>query len=85
MKVISVIPARYASTRFPGKLMEILEGKTIYLLKEQAINPFELQKSDELMVLSLNQGVQNITKYRKTNYTEGKTASLFEKFKKSLG
>ena len=63
----------------------ILEGKTIYVLKEQAINPFELQKSDELMVLSLNQGVQNITKYRKTNYTKGKTASLFEKFKKSLG
>lgn len=29
MKVIAVIPARYASTRFPGKLMEDLGGKTI--------------------------------------------------------
>ena len=63
----------------------ILEKKTIYVLKQQAINPFELQKSDELMVLSINQGVQNITKYRKTNYTKGKAALLFEKFKESLG
>ncbi|WP_337085396.1 3-deoxy-manno-octulosonate cytidylyltransferase [Elizabethkingia anophelis] len=29
MKVIAVIPARYNSTRFPGKLMEILEDKTV--------------------------------------------------------
>lgn len=29
MKVIAVIPARYASTRFPAKLMEDLAGKTI--------------------------------------------------------
>ncbi|MHC5202405.1 3-deoxy-manno-octulosonate cytidylyltransferase [Myroides sp. LJL119] len=29
MKIIAVIPARYASTRFPGKLMKDLAGKTI--------------------------------------------------------
>jgi len=29
MKVIAVIPARYASTRFPGKLMEDLGGKSV--------------------------------------------------------
>ncbi|HEX8562025.1 MAG TPA: 3-deoxy-manno-octulosonate cytidylyltransferase [Flavobacterium sp.] len=29
MKIIAVIPARYASTRFPGKLMEDLGGKTV--------------------------------------------------------
>ena len=29
MKVIAVIPARYASTRFPAKLMQELGGKTI--------------------------------------------------------
>ena len=32
MKVIAVIPARYAATRFPGKLMQVLGGKTIILL-----------------------------------------------------
>ena len=29
MKIIAVIPARYNSTRFPGKLMEILGEKTV--------------------------------------------------------
>lgn len=29
MKIIAVIPARYNSTRFPGKLMEILGSKTV--------------------------------------------------------
>lgn len=29
MKIIAVIPARYASTRFPAKLMQDLRGKTI--------------------------------------------------------
>lgn len=29
MKIISMIPARYAATRFPGKLMQDLGGKTV--------------------------------------------------------
>lgn len=29
MKVIAVLPARYAATRFPGKLMELLGDKTV--------------------------------------------------------
>lgn len=29
MKIIAVIPARYASTRFPAKLMQDLSGKTV--------------------------------------------------------
>ncbi|HEY1115697.1 MAG TPA: 3-deoxy-manno-octulosonate cytidylyltransferase [Chitinophagaceae bacterium] len=29
MKIIAVIPARYAATRFPGKLMQLLGGKTV--------------------------------------------------------
>ncbi|MCF7569104.1 3-deoxy-manno-octulosonate cytidylyltransferase [Sabulilitoribacter arenilitoris] len=29
MKIISMIPARYSATRFPGKLMQDLEGKTV--------------------------------------------------------
>lgn len=39
MKVIAVIPARYASTRFPAKLMQDLGGKTIITRTyEAAIN-----------------------------------------------
>jgi len=39
MKVIAVIPARYASTRFPAKLMQDLGGKTVILKTyEAAVN-----------------------------------------------
>jgi 3-deoxy-manno-octulosonate cytidylyltransferase (CMP-KDO synthetase) len=36
MKTIAVIPARYASTRFPGKLMQDLGGKTVILRTYEA-------------------------------------------------
>ena len=36
MKVISLIPARYSASRFPGKLMEDLGGKTVILRTYQA-------------------------------------------------
>ena len=36
MKVIAVIPARYASTRFPAKLMQDLGGKTVILRTYEA-------------------------------------------------
>jgi 3-deoxy-manno-octulosonate cytidylyltransferase (CMP-KDO synthetase) len=36
MKIIAVIPARYASTRFPAKLMQDLGGKTIILRTYEA-------------------------------------------------
>ena len=29
MKVIAMIPARYSASRFPGKLMKDLGGKTV--------------------------------------------------------
>ncbi|MFP2997658.1 3-deoxy-manno-octulosonate cytidylyltransferase [Spongiivirga sp. MCCC 1A20706] len=36
MKVISMIPARYAASRFPGKLMQDLGGKSVILTTYQA-------------------------------------------------
>ena len=36
MKIIAVIPARYASTRFPAKLMQDLVGKTVILRTYEA-------------------------------------------------
>lgn len=36
MKIIAVIPARYASTRFPAKLMQDLAGKSVILTTYQA-------------------------------------------------
>lgn len=36
MKVISMIPARYSASRFPGKLMQDLAGKTVILRTYEA-------------------------------------------------
>ena len=42
MKCIGIIPARYASTRFPGKPLALLGGKTvIQRVYEQAIEAFD--------------------------------------------
>ena len=39
MKFIAIIPARYASTRFPGKPLAVLGGKTvIQRVYEQAVS-----------------------------------------------
>ncbi|HOZ51242.1 MAG TPA: 3-deoxy-manno-octulosonate cytidylyltransferase [Chitinophagaceae bacterium] len=43
-KVIALIPARYAATRFPGKLMKVLEGKTIIRRTYEAVNNTQLFK-----------------------------------------
>ena len=42
MKIIAVIPARYASTRFPAKLMQDLGGKTVILRTYQAAKECDL-------------------------------------------
>ena len=36
MKVIAMIPARYAASRFPGKLMQDLAGKPVILRTYEA-------------------------------------------------
>ncbi len=50
MKIIAVIPARYASTRFPAKLMQDLGGKTVIIRTyEAAVNT---QLFDEVFVVT---------------------------------
>jgi 3-deoxy-manno-octulosonate cytidylyltransferase (CMP-KDO synthetase) len=45
MKILGVIPARYASSRFPGKPLVVINGKTmIQRVYEQAIQCVELAK-----------------------------------------
>ncbi len=48
MKVIAVIPARYNSTRFPGKLMEVLGNRTVITTTYQ--NVVETGLFDEVFV-----------------------------------
>jgi len=37
MKIVSIIPARYDSSRFPGKLMQMLGDKTVILRTYQNV------------------------------------------------
>lgn len=48
MKIVSVIPARYAATRFPAKLMQDLEGKTVILRTYQSV--VSTQLFDQVLV-----------------------------------
>jgi len=60
MKFIGIIPARYASSRFPGKALFVIEGKTmIQRVYEQA------QKSsilNELIVATDDVSIENHVK-----------------------
>lgn len=50
MKIIAVIPARYASTRFPAKLMQDLGGKTVITRTYEAA--IETQLFDDVFVVT---------------------------------
>ncbi|CAH0335763.1 3-deoxy-manno-octulosonate cytidylyltransferase [Flavobacterium sp. CECT 9288] len=50
MKIIAVIPARYASTRFPAKLMQDLGGRTVILRTYQAA--INTQLFDDVFVVT---------------------------------
>jgi 3-deoxy-manno-octulosonate cytidylyltransferase (CMP-KDO synthetase) len=53
MKIIAVIPARYASTRFPAKLMQDLGGKTVILRTYEAAKKTNL--FDDVFVVTDSQ------------------------------
>jgi len=53
MKVIAVIPARYASTRFPAKLMQDLGGKTVITRTYEAA--VETQLFEDVFVVTDSQ------------------------------
>ena len=50
MNCIALIPARYASTRFPGKLMQELGGKTV--IRHTYENTVATQLFDQVMVVT---------------------------------
>ena len=50
MKIIAVIPARYASTRFPAKMMQDLGGKTVILRTYEAA--MNTQLFDDVFVVT---------------------------------
>ena len=50
MKIIAMIPARYEASRFPGKLMKNLEGKSVILRTYNAAKQSNL--FDEVYVVT---------------------------------
>lgn len=62
MKTIALIPARYAATRFPGKLMQMLGDKTI--IRRTYENTRDTLLFDEVMVITDSEIIFNeITHY----------------------
>ena len=57
MKIIAMIPARFDSTRFPGKLMKDLGGKTIISRTYEAVRLTEL--FDEVYVVTDSEVIKN--------------------------
>ena len=58
----------------------LLKKQKLYKLIEQEINSFELQKSNEIMVLSLKHGGQGISHYRKSTFIYNQLKKLFNSF-----
>ena len=49
-------------------------------LVEDVVSPFELQKADELFVVSLSNGIQSVKQYRKKAFVSTTAESVFLKF-----
>lgn len=49
-----------------------------YTLEEAAVSPFELQKSDELFITNVIQGVVPVLQYRKQQFSQTVSKQLFE-------
>ena len=58
-------------------LLKKIEGVDLI---EEAFSPFELQKADELFVVSLSNGIQSVKQYRKKVFSSNKATLLFPKF-----
>ena len=50
------------------KIIEMLSKSSDYILKEEAISPFELQKADEVFITNAIIGIQPVTNYKKTRF-----------------
>lgn len=58
----------------------INKNQTTYSLIENDLNPFELQKSEEVMILSIEKGIQCVSNYRRTTYPQKRVGMIFNDF-----
>lgn len=65
LKIIAVIPARYASTRFPAKLIQDLGGKPVVV--QTYLATVATQLFDEVLVATDHEIIYNLLKDHKVN------------------
>ena len=51
-----------------------------YNVMEREINPFELQKSEEIFIISLENGLQCVSSYRRSSYFNEKVTIYLKIF-----
>ena len=68
-----------------GVLLEILAKHPDYIVTEESISPFELQKADELFLTNVITGIQPITQYRKKQFAQKISAELTKKLNEFAG
>lgn len=63
------------------KLIELLKKESLFEIIETAINPFDLQKADEVFISNSVVGIQAVTHYKKKTYTTEVSDVLKRKLK----
>lgn len=60
------------------QVMDYITKSTDYTLEEAAVSPFEIQKSDELFITNVIQGVVPVLQYRKHQFLETVSKQIFK-------
>jgi branched-chain amino acid aminotransferase len=61
------------------QIIDIIGALPDYVLEEESVSPFELQKADELFITNVIGGIQPVTKYRKKIYESKVVRELLAK------
>ena len=61
------------------QIIKILGQMPDYILEEESVSPFELQKADEIFITNVITGIQPVSKYRKKEYTREVAKELLAK------
>lgn len=61
-------------------VIDLLQKSEETSLVEETLSPFELQKADEMFVVSLSEGIQSVKRYRKKTFNTEISRKLFYKF-----
>ncbi len=61
------------------QIIDIIGKLPDYVLEEETVSPFELQKADEIFITNVIGGIQPVTKYRKKTYDNKVAKELLAK------